>query len=232
MSSRYVKIQVVSNLDPSDTQQEASEPEVELHDDDPKAFEIFLRLVYLGGYDQRVINEHLENETTEEPTMITKLCMPIHISILADKYEVFGLLDPASREFFQQIKIMVNKITVYKNSYMSHYEPKLLLKGIKKALELYYTNHVGEPEPIGKIIAFTCMVNLQFYIKDQIIDIVKKYPSFGADWVAYQWEVGAIPRYSIACQSCVDVSSHTNTSKSSCSSYCINRLEQTLFKEE
>jgi hypothetical protein len=73
---------------------------MELHDDDPKMFKIMLKFIYTGVYDMSDALSELPYNDIENSLLLT-----VQAGIIADKYNIEKMLDPAAKDLGQQLRI-------------------------------------------------------------------------------------------------------------------------------
>ncbi|KAF2123008.1 BTB/POZ protein [Lophiotrema nucula] len=145
---------------------EATEPTMELHDDDPELFEIMLKFVYTGIYNMNEINNIFHNDISKN------VLVPVRLSILADKYDINGILPPAAEHALSKLRALS----------MGNFG------SIKACIECLYGACVQPNTAIGQSIVAAMLKHGKGSTKwgQELEPMILRYPILGADIALHQ----------------------------------------------
>lgn len=152
------------------TQQEASSDKIDVHDDDPVYFEVFLRYLYDRKWHGATASkkEHNLGKNTGD---LSKVLTAVGVYCLADKYDVDGLSALAIDQVSETARIPVNNYSNYS-----------LDTNVTQLVRAHYNHCVkgdcGMDRKICRLIVKQASAEI---LKKEFADLVRRYPALAMD---------------------------------------------------
>ncbi|KAF2643831.1 hypothetical protein P280DRAFT_546719 [Massarina eburnea CBS 473.64] len=162
--------------------QEATDNTMELHDDDPDHFEFILKFIYTGCYDYEAVTQLANGDT------IKRGLTPVQIYVIADKYDVRRLYEPAMKEIETILKA----------------EPRYDYVMLKAVIEEYYNSHGGGGSPLGLLISKVLLGhNHSFTETPDFENLLMRFSALGGDMALVYHRQGMFQTRPLVCRHCL-----------------------------
>ncbi|KAF2123058.1 hypothetical protein BDV96DRAFT_639606 [Lophiotrema nucula] len=140
---------------------EASENEMEFHEDDPDHFEFALKFIYTLEYDKDEIKRLTNNDPDKQ------LLIPIGIHAVADKYSITKLIAPASDHIKSQLE-----------SLRHNYDQSSLFA----IISAYYETCADADSQVGQALVDILLTRYSDTAKGETFHaLLKDFPTFSTD---------------------------------------------------
>lgn len=153
--------------------QEASSEVIEFRDDDPHHFEVALKFLYTGTYDETLVAKHISDYHGNQKS-VSQLNFAFGVLVVADKYDIQQLPDLIAVTIKE---ILVSDARSNRSMVPSH-------ELIKSATKNYYEAHTKPNTPVGNVVAGFLLENqtsLSFVRSADFRCLLEEYPTLGAD---------------------------------------------------